>query len=310
MSPRKRNVIVGVFVLIGLGIITWMVLFFAGRVAQLFAPPGIPITLVTTRADGLSDGSTVTYLGVQVGRVDSVRRAENNKDVMIAAHVDAHPPLPADLQGAIRVQSALGGTAEIELELTGPPKGTLEPGARLQATYVGNSLLPPEVTQLATDLRRQQLIKHLDETIMSIRTQAEKAGAVLDSVQQVIGDPKLREDLRVSLANIRTVTERADRIGANLEQTSGDLEKTTQQTTALMSDVRVAVARLGTTIDHFQSVAQKIDQGKGTAGLLVNDPRLYQGLIDTTRQLNLTIADLQRLIQQWEQEGVTLKLGR
>jgi len=75
-----------------------------------------------------------------------------------------------------------------------------------------------------------------------------------------------------------------------------------------MSEVRVAAGKLGNVLDRLDSVANKIDQGKGTAGLLVNDARLYQGLVDTSKDLNLTIKDLQRVVQQWEQEGIALKL--
>ena len=34
----------------------------------------------------------------------------------------------------------------------------------------------------------------------------------------------------------------------------------------------------------MQSVAQKIDQGNGTAGKLVNDPKLYESLADTAAE--------------------------
>ena len=63
-------------------------------------------------------------------------------------------------------------------------------------------------------------------------------------------------------------------------------------------------------LDQFQTAAAKINQGKGTAGLLINDPKLYESLVDVSKTLNATVADLQRLIQQWEQEGVPLKLGK
>ena len=41
---------------------------------------------------------------------------------------------------------------------------------------------------------------------------------------------------------------------------------------------------------------------------MVNDPKLYQSLVDSARELNLTIVDLRRLIDQWEQEGASIKL--
>ena len=62
-------------------------------------------------------------------------------------------------------------------------------------------------------------------------------------------------------------------------------------------------------LDRFQSVATKVDQGQGTAGKLINDPKLYEALLDSSQELSLTIKDLKRLVEQWEQEGVSLKLG-
>lgn len=296
--------------LLGIGITAWMILLFAGRLTQIFASPGLPFTIKSTRADGLSDGSAIYYRGVQSGRVTAVHLGNDNTGVIINAEVNKQPSLPANLHPVIRVQSAFGNSSAISLELDGPPTGALQAGAVLSADYEGSALIPKEFTQLAEDFRRQQLLQHLDETVVSIGKQSERAGQLLQSVQQAIGDEKMRENLRVALENIRIATESATRVGNNLEKFSGKLDRVTDQTDATMSEVRVAVAKLGATLDHFESVSNKIDQGKGTAGLLLNDPKLYQGLVDTTKELNLTIADLQRVVQQWEQEGVTLKLGK
>ena len=55
-------------------------------------------------------------------------------------------------------------------------------------------------------------------------------------------------------------------------------------------------------------LSSKIDQNQGTAGKFVNDPRLYEAMVDTAREMRATVSDLRRLVQQWEQEGVQLKL--
>ena len=310
MSPRQRNVVVGIVVLIGLGAVVWMVLLFAGRLANLLSSPGLPVTFTADRADGVADGSSILYLGVIVGRVTTVRRGADNNSVVIDGEVNKQPPLPANLRAVIQTQSAFSTISTITLEVTGPPNGTLAAGMQLRAEYQGSSLFPKQFTQLAEDLHRQELFKHMDEMVVSVRLQAERAGQLLESVQKTLGDEKMREDLRTAMANVRTATESADRVGANLEKFTGNLNKVGDQASAAMSDVRVAVARLGATLDQFQSVVQKVNEGKGTAGMLVNDPKLYQGLVDTTSQLNSTIADLRRLIEQWEQEGATIRLGK
>lgn len=68
------------------------------------------------------------------------------------------------------------------------------------------------------------------------------------------------------------------------------------------------LTQVGLMLDTVNSVTKKLDQGKGTAGMFVNDPKLYEALVDSARQLNLTLADLKRLVEQWEQEGLTLKM--
>jgi ABC-type transporter Mla subunit MlaD len=91
----------------------------------------------------------------------------------------------------------------------------------------------------------------------------------------------------------------------NIDQTS----KTAR--TELADIARLTKARLEELtgiIQQAHQITTKINQGDGTASKLLNDPKLYEGLVDTTQELKLTIQDLQRLVQQWEQEGVTLKL--
>jgi len=310
MSPTKRNWIVGLVVLVGLGAVVWMVLLFAGRLASILTPTGLPISMKANRADGVSDGSTIKFLGTEVGRVLHVHRSSDNQSVQIEAEVNKEPPLPSNLRAVIQPQSAFGTAAAISLEVVGdhPSSEPLKGGEQLEAEYEGNSLLPKQVTQLAEDVRRQQLILHLDQTVTSIREQSERAGQLMDSLQQAVGNPKLREDLQQAMASIRTAADSASRAADKIDKFSGNLQQVTDQANGTMSDIRTAAVKLGGVLDHLDSVANKIDQGKGTAGLLVNDAKLYQGLVDTSKELNLTIKDLQRVVQQWEREGVSLKL--
>ncbi len=308
---------VGALVILG-----WMIMQFGDRPARLFAPEMMPITLITERADGVSEGSMVSYRGVGVGRIATIRRTGDGLSVQLDALIDVvPPPLPANLEGVIRSQ-VFGGSGQLSLQLTGPkPEGQLQRGANLRARYVGIDLLPPEFSQLAAELtttskqfRETNLMAHLDQ-------QVQKVGQILDSANQLISDPKLREDIRVALASLRTASESAARLGPKLEQT-------TSQVSEALTDVRGTIAKTNTSIDtltkqmndrmlqvakllqNVESVTAKIDQGKGTAGALVNDPKLYQSLVETAGQLKTTVSDLNRLIEQWEHDGISFKLGK
>ena len=69
MPSYQRNVMVGITVLGAMIAFAWMALKFSSRTAELFAPAQIPVHFKTPRADGLSPGSAVQYLGVDVGPV-------------------------------------------------------------------------------------------------------------------------------------------------------------------------------------------------------------------------------------------------
>jgi len=93
-----------------------------------------------------------------------------------------------------------------------------------------------------------------------------------------------------------------------LTQARGTIAKTEGHIDSIAAQFNDRMAQASTLLERFQSIAAKVDKGQGTAGQLVNDPRLYESLTATTQELAVTIKDLRRLVEQWEQEGVSLKL--
>jgi phospholipid/cholesterol/gamma-HCH transport system substrate-binding protein len=319
MPPNRKNLMVGLVVLtamIGLG---WMILKIANSSVTFFAR-GSHFTLVADRADGVNEGSPVLYLGVEVGRVLTVKRNPDNSSVSIDAILNTGEQIPVNVLGIIKAQSALGSSAEVDLEPVGAPeKQYIHDGQQVNAHFGGSSLVPPEVIALATQIREQQLIKHLDDSVVTMRLELEKAGKILDSAGQIFDDPSLRDNVKGTLTSIHAAS-------ANLERFTGHLDDLSGETTSTLKQVRETVAdggqkldtlshqlnermqQLADVLDKVDSIASKVDKGNGTAALLVNDPRLYASLVDSSRDLDVTFKDMQRLVEQWEQDGFTLKL--
>ncbi len=319
MPPNRKNLMVGLVVLVAMVGLGWMILKIANSSVTFFAR-GAHFTLLADRADGVSEGSPVLYLGVEVGRVLTIRRNADNSSVSIEAILNTGEQIPVNVVGVIKAQSALGSSAEINLEPVGTPsKEFVHDGQQVRAHFGGSSLVPPEVIALATQMREQQLIKHLDESVVTMRLELEKAGKILDSTSEIINDAAIRGNVRGTIASVRAAS-------TNLERFSGHLDQLSQETTNTVKQVRETVAdggqrldalsrqinermqQLADVLDKVDSIATKVDKGNGTAALLVNDPRLYASLVDSSRDLDLTFKDMQRLVAQWEQDGFTLKL--
>ena len=317
MSPNKRNVLVGIVVLSALGILAWMILKFANRAAEFFLTKGTRVQLVADRADGLSDGSAIYYRGVGVGRVLGVRLSESG-GVIIDAIIEPGPPVPLTVEGIIRTGNLLSASASIFLEpLPGAasmPSRPLQAGDVLRASVPrGSAIIPDEFTGLARSIQEQKLIQHLDETVVNIREQAMKAGKLMDSVNGLVSDEKMRADLRTAMANVREATEQANKIGTDVRATLADtrtqINRTGNRVDEISRNLNTQIDQVGKVLEKFQSIAARVDKGEGTAGLLVRDPKLYDNLVNTAADLNLMVKDLRRLVQQWEQEGLSFKLG-
>jgi phospholipid/cholesterol/gamma-HCH transport system substrate-binding protein len=312
--------VVGTVILGAIAALGWMILKFSSNtVSQVFAK-GTSFRLRADRADGLAEGSAIQYLGVTVGRVTALRRLPDNSGVMIEALLNDGEVLPRNVVGYIRAQSALGTGANITLETQDfrtrkpqpPVTENLQSGDELLAFNRNTGIIPAEFTALAEEVRKQELIIHLDETI-------KKAGSALESVDKLVGDPKLRTDLAEALASFRETNQNLQKFTAKLEglavQAGEAIEqvKTTTASTGKRVDevaknVNDRLVQISDLLDKSNAIAGKIEKGQGTMGLLMNDPRLYESLVDTGKTLSLTVTDLRRLVEQWEQEGFTLKL--
>jgi ABC-type transporter Mla subunit MlaD len=362
MSLYKKNLLVGLTVLGSLILLGWMILRFSDAPMQLFKTPQIPVRMSTAEAGGLSEGSTVSYLGVAIGHVTQVRRSPDQMSVIIDAVVDNDPPPPANVAGEIRTQ-LFGGGASINLVLvpvasaTRPatrstdeaepatttnavavvPVGYLHAGQKIDAKYVGVGLMPPELTDLAIDLtktsaelrrmtmqvRESDLVPKVASAVDSLQVDLKKAGDVLDKVGSLVGDQQMREDIRQTLANFNQASRSAKEVGQNLTKLSQNanvrldelaangnkvLTTANQRIEDVSRQLGDRLEQLAGILREVDSSARKINGGKGTAGKLINDPVLYESLLDVSKELKLSIKSLNRLLEQWEQEGVPLKL--
>ncbi len=317
MSPNRRNVFVGLTVLGSLVILAGMLLKFGGPSFKIFrSGHQVQIHLTGDRADGLAEGAQVTYLGQSVGRVLRVERNQDNVSIGIDAEVDNTPALPGNVEGVIKINSPIGGTAVLSLELVGgltaKPAGQLADGQKMVARYVGSELIPPAISQLANQIKDSEVVLHLDQ-------QVRQAGDVLKGLDEYVNNPVTKADVQASLDNFRHISEVTSRSADNVQHFSDGLGQMSADANATLAQARADVERVSRQIDDrmlqvsklldsAEAVTAKVDKGQGTASLLVNDPKLYQSLVDNSRQLNLTVADLKRLVEQWEQEGVSFKL--
>ncbi len=95
MTSRSRNILVGVVVLFSMAALGWMILRFSNNTFASVFSKGLEFRITADRADGVSPGSTLFYLGVPVGQVTEVRRIPDNTGVVMQARLNSTEQVPS-----------------------------------------------------------------------------------------------------------------------------------------------------------------------------------------------------------------------
>lgn len=153
-----------------------------------------------------------------------------------------------------------------------------------------------------------------------------KLNTVLDGMGNIVNNPENQTNIQVSLANLRKATEQANAAIAELkafaEEARGGLanvnrsaeavtsaaQTTGQRVSELAGQLSDDAARLGKLLTTLNQVAEKMAAGQGTAGKLLNDPALYNEMVDSMRQLSKTLTELQATLKTWREKGVDISL--
>ena len=106
MQPSPaRDMVVGLFVLAGLGAVAYLSLQVGGL--SYTGPEGFSLYATFDEIGGLTDRSPVVVAGVTVGRVDSIELDEYLR-ARVKLEIDPSVELPIDTSAAIRTQGLLG----------------------------------------------------------------------------------------------------------------------------------------------------------------------------------------------------------
>lgn len=185
-----------------------------------------------------------------------------------------------------------------------------------------------ELTPVAEDLH-DLLDKHTIDAVDQPAAEARRLTANLYTVVQRIdgtlrtfnetfGDPEVREGLlqmfsnlrqmsidgREALENIKTTTAQLqvslEHIGTKLEH---GIDDTTSRIDQIAADLRPVLQNAAQLTALLVGISRALEEGEGTAGLFVKDPRLYESLLLTSERLTALADTIQRLAAKFELDG-------
>lgn len=250
--------------------------------------------------NGLEESSQVTLNGYKIGAVSRIGFVPGKKgELKVKISIEEQVNLPSTTIAEI-YNSDLLGTKAIRL-ITGDGKDFVMKGDTLQGQVeialqdqIGNQLYPlkEKAENLMVSLdsvlgiiqytfnsdfsnNLSESIRHINNTLGALDTMvANKDGS-----------------LASTMSHIESITQNFEKNNEVLTRTLENLASISDS--IAKSNIRSSINYLDQSLANFNSILSKINDGTGTAGMLVNNDSLYKQLVETVESLNFLLKDMQ-----------------
>lgn len=296
MNKISREIIVGLVAVFTILLFIWLFSFLKGY--SLFNSSD-RYYAVYDDIGGLEESGPVEINGYNAGIVRNIRFINDGSGrLVVTIGVNSGYKLPMGTIAEITPETVLAGM-KVKLIL----------GEGTAYHHIGDTI--------KSRLDRG-IIKTVSDELAPIISKADRIMADIDTLVNTL-KPLLtdafREDIQKSSKNIESISYRIDTLlessGGNitslisnldsftgmLHKNSETLDTTISQLSGITdelseSEIKESVDNFNAAIDETTILLEKLNEGKGSAGLILNDDSLYTKLTISLEQLNLLLEDL------------------
>ena len=343
MNEASRNLAVGFFVVMSLVVLATLLAWFGETPDWLGGNEWTLEIVGTRDLRGINPGTPVMLNGVEVGRVKDLRfvnTARPDRGVIVVTRIRDKYQIP---QGAIaRLYGATLGFGSGRIEIVVDPERDLamlprenaqivgemrsvigemiskELVSSLQTTFtnIGNfaGAATPAAQNLAALLEPRpldQVNRPDSELTPNITTVVERLDRLIANVDEVIGDEGVKADVQASVRDIKSATEQlretvviwreqsqriSEKLNTGIDQTRVDLDRNFDKLYNVLENLDNSTQSLAFSM-------QQVSQGKGTLGMLANDPRLYEAAVLSVQRFGESMTTLNVILGKIERDG-------
>jgi phospholipid/cholesterol/gamma-HCH transport system substrate-binding protein len=279
MAKKTSSFLVGLFVIVGVALLAGAIIWIG--VTGYFQPGSTYVTYFNETVQGLQKDSVVKYRGVDVGRVEAIRIAPDNKLVAIIMKIDMRGDLSKTAVAQLSM-AGITGIMFIDLDYRKYDEPDLSPKITFPSEYPVIPSKPSEYGRILSGIN--EVVTKLNA--INFKGIADQLQATMDDIGGVFKGEKLQSILtRVNQAsaNLQSLTARADTILGKVK-----VDSLVKQTTAAITETRAAINEAKGFVADLKDnlTAMKLPETMTrTRGVIMEAQQISENLKRTTESL-------------------------
>ncbi|QJD97841.1 MCE family protein [Mucilaginibacter robiniae] len=250
--------------------------------------------------EGLTLSKPVLVNGFQIGHVSNMT-LQPSGSTTVEFKIDKKYPVPAntlarlestDLLGSKAIVFEMGNSREmaedqdtLRADIQGSLAESLQPvqrKAELLADKVDSTL------SAVNKILNPEFQRNIDRSFLSIANSLQTLEGTTKKIDRLVGSQTghistILTNSEALTANLRASTVRLNTATANFERVSTDIAN---------GNLKQTLASANQAMNDLQATVSKINNGKGSLGLLMNDDQMYNNLNAASANLNNLFIDL------------------
>jgi phospholipid/cholesterol/gamma-HCH transport system substrate-binding protein len=321
MNDSRIEYKVGLFVVVGVGLLALLILNFSKGIT-LFNPV-YKLRVILPNAAGLKPAADVMMAGVPIGKVSSMELAPDEKTVDITVSILGKYKIRKDAKFHIDALGFLGDQyvsistpEDMGLAVTNQPgyfqngdTVTGEPTFNMLEAVQSISSVIGQAKKLMIDI--DQAVTNVNASALSTNTLAHFALAVnnLELVsEKAVGAASTAENLlSANTVPIDSAVSNFQALSVRLTDTAAELG---QIVATNREDVTRVIGNLTVASDQFKQIALDLQAGKGPAGILLKDPRMTAEVASVVSNADNLTAQFAEFGRNLNERGIWAMLWR
>jgi phospholipid/cholesterol/gamma-HCH transport system substrate-binding protein len=297
-TQKRRNIIVGFFVIIGLCALIWLIFKFGDLPMFVTKLDSFEIYVQFPTASGVQRDTPVQFCGYQIGRVTEVMAPEIREEqdngkktgreyyqtVVVMSINKKYETIPSNVR--IKLMRRGLGSSYIEIEQNPDISPIPRDPNRPETRFLYSGILLQGSTGMTSEFFPEESQQKLDELI-------EGVNELVANANDIFGDQANKENFKEILTNLKNAT-------GQVQQTLDEIQKLAATGTSTLEKADVKIEQAVTAfVDTSEDIRKLATTGTTTLESFDGKAeRLVVAMVDTSEQLSRAMGELHSILKK------------